>query len=135
MIPTVLPTSSAAETALEAGADRLSDGSVDADEAYAHALDRFLALGGPDFDGRVGMVGAELGIPERLLALPTGALSGGEAARASLAAYLPIFDAGGVPDGTLVASRIAALSSWLVRNHLTARPVSVARFGTNAFLP
>ena len=56
-------------------------------------------------------------------------------ARASLAAYLPIFDAGGVPDGTLVGSRIAALSSWLVRNHLTARPVSVARFGTNAFLP
>ena len=56
-------------------------------------------------------------------------------ARASLAAYLPIFDAGGVPDGTLVASRIAALSSWLARNHLTARPVSVARFGTNEFLP
>jgi putative hydroxymethylpyrimidine transport system substrate-binding protein len=56
-------------------------------------------------------------------------------ARASLAAYLPIFDAGGVPDGTLVGSRIAALSSWLVRNRLTARPVSVARFGTNAFLP
>jgi len=78
----------AAETALEAGADRLSDGSADADEAYAHALDRFLALGGPDFDGRVGMVCAELGMPERLLALPTGALSGGEAARASLAAIL-----------------------------------------------
>ena len=56
-------------------------------------------------------------------------------ARASLAAYLPIFDAGGVPDGTLVGSRIAALSSWLVRNHLVARPVAVARFGTNAFLP
>jgi ABC-type nitrate/sulfonate/bicarbonate transport system substrate-binding protein len=56
-------------------------------------------------------------------------------ARASLAAYLPIFDAGGVPDGTLVGSPIAALSSWLVRNRLTARPVGVARFGTNAFLP
>jgi putative hydroxymethylpyrimidine transport system substrate-binding protein len=56
-------------------------------------------------------------------------------ARASLAAYLPIFDAGGVPDGTLVGARIAALSSWLVVNRLTARPVSVARFGTNAFLP
>jgi len=56
-------------------------------------------------------------------------------ARASLAAYLPIFDAGGVPDGTLVGARVAALSSWLVRNHLVARPVAVARFGTNAFLP
>jgi putative hydroxymethylpyrimidine transport system substrate-binding protein len=56
-------------------------------------------------------------------------------ARASLAAYLPVFDAGGVADGTLVASRVAALSSWLVRNHLIARPLSVSRFGTNAFLP
>ena len=56
-------------------------------------------------------------------------------ARASLAAYLPIFDAGGVPDGTLVPARIAALSAWLERNRLTARPVAVARFGTNAFLP
>jgi putative hydroxymethylpyrimidine transport system substrate-binding protein len=56
-------------------------------------------------------------------------------ARASLRAYLPIFDAGAVPDGTLVASRIGALSSWLVRNHLIAHPVSVARFGTDAFLP
>jgi ABC-type nitrate/sulfonate/bicarbonate transport system substrate-binding protein len=56
-------------------------------------------------------------------------------ARASLAEYLPIFDAGGVPDGTLVSARIAALSSWLMRERLVAAPVSVARFGTNAFLP
>ena len=56
-------------------------------------------------------------------------------ARASLAAYLPVFDTGAVADGTLVGSRITALSSWLVRNHLIARPVGVARFGTNAFLP
>jgi NitT/TauT family transport system substrate-binding protein/putative hydroxymethylpyrimidine transport system substrate-binding protein len=56
-------------------------------------------------------------------------------ASASLAEYLPIFDAGNVPDGTLVASRIAALSRWLVRNRLVARPVSVAQFGTNSFLP
>jgi NitT/TauT family transport system substrate-binding protein/putative hydroxymethylpyrimidine transport system substrate-binding protein len=56
-------------------------------------------------------------------------------ARASLAAYLPVFDAGGVPDGTLVPSRIAALSTWLVHNHLITRPIAVSRFGTNAFLP
>jgi ABC-type nitrate/sulfonate/bicarbonate transport system substrate-binding protein len=55
--------------------------------------------------------------------------------RASLDAYLPIFDAGGVPDGTLVPARIAALSSWLLRNHLISHHVAVARFGTNAFLP
>jgi ABC-type nitrate/sulfonate/bicarbonate transport system substrate-binding protein len=56
-------------------------------------------------------------------------------AKASLAAYLPVFDAGGVADGTLVPSRIAALSSWLVANRLITRPIPVARFGTNAFLP
>jgi ABC-type nitrate/sulfonate/bicarbonate transport system substrate-binding protein len=56
-------------------------------------------------------------------------------ARASLAAYLPVFDAGGVPYGTLVPARIASLSAWLVRNRLTVRPVAVSRFGTNAFLP
>jgi ATPase subunit of ABC transporter with duplicated ATPase domains len=77
-----------AEAALEAGARNLTAGDARADEAYALALDRFLALGGPDFDGRVGVVCAELGIPERLLRLPTGVLSGGEAARASLAAIL-----------------------------------------------
>jgi len=56
-------------------------------------------------------------------------------ASASLDAYLPIYDAGGVSDGTLVASKIAALSNWLLRNHLIAHAVSPQRFGTNAFLP
>ena len=77
-----------AEAALEADARGLAEGNPAADEAYASSLERFLALGGPDFDGRVGLVCADLGIPERLLSLPTGALSGGEAARASLAAIL-----------------------------------------------
>jgi ATPase subunit of ABC transporter with duplicated ATPase domains len=77
-----------AEAALESGAERLADGTDEANEIYTQALDRFLALGGPDFDGRVGVVCAELGIPDRLLNLPTGSLSGGEAARASLAAIL-----------------------------------------------
>jgi ABC-type nitrate/sulfonate/bicarbonate transport system substrate-binding protein len=56
-------------------------------------------------------------------------------ARASLAAYLPVFDAGGVPYGTLVPSRVAALTRWLRANHLIARAVTPARFGTNEFLP
>jgi putative hydroxymethylpyrimidine transport system substrate-binding protein len=56
-------------------------------------------------------------------------------ASASLAAYLPIYDAGGVAYGTLVPSKIAALSSWLLRNHLIAHAVGPQRFGTNAFLP
>ena len=56
-------------------------------------------------------------------------------ARASLRAYLPVFDAGGVPDGELVPARIAALSAWLVHNHLVGHAVAFARFGTDAFLP
>jgi putative hydroxymethylpyrimidine transport system substrate-binding protein len=55
--------------------------------------------------------------------------------RASLAAYLPIFDAGGVPDGMLVPARAAALSRWLLAHRLIGRPVSPQRFGTNQFLP
>jgi putative hydroxymethylpyrimidine transport system substrate-binding protein len=56
-------------------------------------------------------------------------------AKASLAAYLPIYDAGGVAYGTLVPSKLAALSNWLLRNRLIAHSVSPQRFGTNAFLP
>ncbi len=78
----------AAEATLELAAHALAGASADAEETYAVALERFLALGGPDLDGRIGTVAAELGIPERLLALPTASLSGGEAARASLAAIL-----------------------------------------------
>ena len=56
-------------------------------------------------------------------------------AKASLSAYLPIFDAGGVPYGTLVPARIGALSRWLVRNQLIAKAIGWRRFGTNQFLP
>lgn len=56
--------------------------------------------------------------------------------RASLQAYLPLFaDGGAVPFGTLQPARVAALSSWMVGNGLIAAPVSVARYGTDAFLP
>jgi NitT/TauT family transport system substrate-binding protein/putative hydroxymethylpyrimidine transport system substrate-binding protein len=56
-------------------------------------------------------------------------------ARASLAAYLPVFDAGGVPYGTLVPARVAALTRWLRAHQLLSRPVSAARFGTDRFVP
>jgi len=55
--------------------------------AYSEALERYLALGGEDFDARVGAVLADVGLgrrAERELA----SLSGGEAARAALAAIL-----------------------------------------------
>ena len=62
----------------------------DADAAadYADALERFLALGGDDLTARTGSVSAAVGLPPSLLDRPVGALSGGEAARAALAAIL-----------------------------------------------
>jgi ATPase subunit of ABC transporter with duplicated ATPase domains len=56
--------------------------------AYSDALERFLALGGDDFDARVGTVGAEVGLPDDRLDVPVVDLSGGQAARAGLAAVL-----------------------------------------------
>jgi ATPase subunit of ABC transporter with duplicated ATPase domains len=53
---------------------------------YAAAFDRWLALGAADFDARIGVVWADLGLAPRLLDQPTVSLSGGEAARAGLAA-------------------------------------------------
>jgi ATPase subunit of ABC transporter with duplicated ATPase domains len=64
------------------------DAAVRAADRYALALERWMALGGTDLDARVGEVWAELGLPDRLLDQPTASLSGGEAARASLAAVL-----------------------------------------------
>jgi len=56
-------------------------------EAHAAALDRFLSLGGADLDTRAAVVCAEVGLNQPL-EVALGALSGGEAARAQLAAIL-----------------------------------------------
>jgi ATPase subunit of ABC transporter with duplicated ATPase domains len=56
-------------------------------DAYAAALDRYLALGGGDLEHRARAVCAELGLPVSL-EQETATLSGGEAARAGLAAIL-----------------------------------------------
>ena len=62
----------------------------DPDPAVAHAdaLERFLALGGDDLVARAAAVSADLGLPDGLLERPVATLSGGEAARVSLAAIL-----------------------------------------------
>jgi ATPase subunit of ABC transporter with duplicated ATPase domains len=78
----------AAERRLDAAASALADGSTVANDAYADALEQYLALGAADFDARVGAVCADLGIEERLLALDMPALSGGQAARMGLAAIV-----------------------------------------------
>jgi ATPase subunit of ABC transporter with duplicated ATPase domains len=56
-------------------------------DAHAEALDRFLRLGGSDLPARAGAVCAEIGLGIPLDA-PLDELSGGEAARARLAAVL-----------------------------------------------
>src|SRR5207245_2507858 len=55
--------------------------------AGAEALERFLALGGDDFEARVGAVLADVGLG-RHATRELATLSGGEAARAALAAIL-----------------------------------------------
>jgi ATPase subunit of ABC transporter with duplicated ATPase domains len=78
----------AAQVELDAATGALAAADAGADDRYSDALDRWLALGAADFDSRVGEVWHELGLQERLLDQPTSSLSGGEAARASLASLL-----------------------------------------------
>ncbi len=58
------------------------------DDRYADALDAYLASGAPDLDARVGAVLVEVGLGPDVIHTPMAALSGGQAARASLAALL-----------------------------------------------
>jgi ATPase subunit of ABC transporter with duplicated ATPase domains len=57
-------------------------------EAYTEALDQFLTLGGDDLDARIGAVCADLGLAADRLDVEVAVLSGGQAARAALAAIL-----------------------------------------------
>ena len=75
-----------AEHRLESRARAVAEGD-DAGDAYSAALEHFLALGGGDLESRAGAVAAELGLPVSL-DRATASLSGGEAARAALAAIL-----------------------------------------------
>jgi ATPase subunit of ABC transporter with duplicated ATPase domains len=77
----------AAAAEMDALAARLGDEPKLAD-AHAEALERFLALGGADFLPRAREVGARVGLGADRLPRPLGTLSGGEAARAKLAAIL-----------------------------------------------
>jgi ATPase subunit of ABC transporter with duplicated ATPase domains len=74
----------AAQEAMDAAAAALAEGGGD---TYSEALERWLALGGADLDERIGAVLAEVGLAVGLDAEMT-ALSGGQAARAGLAALL-----------------------------------------------
>jgi ATPase subunit of ABC transporter with duplicated ATPase domains len=76
-----------AATAMDAAAVALADGGPGADDTYAAALDRWLALGGADLDERAGETLADVGL-DADRDTPMTALSGGQAARAGLAALL-----------------------------------------------
>ncbi len=57
-------------------------------EAYGDALDRYLALGGDDLGARMASACADVGLPAGRMGLAVSDLSGGEAARAGLAAIV-----------------------------------------------
>ncbi|MEV7085041.1 ABC-F family ATP-binding cassette domain-containing protein [Streptomyces sp. NPDC093085] len=77
----------AAQTALDEATQALVDGAPGADDAYAAGLERWLALGGADLDERAEETAATLGLTVGL-DQPMTTLSGGQAARASLASLL-----------------------------------------------
>ncbi len=76
-----------AQAALDRSADALAAGSPGADDAYALAFDRWMALGAADLEERTGQVLADLGLTLDVTHPMTG-LSGGQAARVGLAALL-----------------------------------------------
>ncbi len=57
-------------------------------DIYSRALEHFLAIGGGDLDARTGAVLDQVGLPVDRLDVEVGHLSGGQAARAALAAIL-----------------------------------------------
>jgi len=84
----------ARRTGVAAASDALDDathaltGEPESIEAYSAALEHFLAIGGDDLDARTGTVLAQVGLPADRLDVEIGHLSGGQAARAALAAIL-----------------------------------------------
>ncbi|MGI5340996.1 ABC-F family ATP-binding cassette domain-containing protein [Streptomyces sp. CA-181903] len=77
----------AAQTALDTTTEALAAGAPGADDAYAVALERWLALGAADLDERAEEVAGSLGLTVGL-DRPMTDLSGGQAARAGLASLL-----------------------------------------------
>ncbi|MEU5365398.1 ABC-F family ATP-binding cassette domain-containing protein [Streptomyces sp. NPDC005925] len=76
-----------AQRTMDETTQALVDGAPGADDAYANALERWLALGGADLEERAEEVADSLGLAVGL-DQPMTSLSGGQAARASLASLL-----------------------------------------------
>ena len=77
-----------AEAELEHWTSVLGDDPDDAIGPYTEAMERFLALGGDDLAARAGAVCADVGLAGDRLDVPLADLSGGQQARAALAAIL-----------------------------------------------
>jgi ATPase subunit of ABC transporter with duplicated ATPase domains len=77
-----------AERDLEHWTALLATDPTDAIEPYTEALERFMVLGGDDLDARAGEVCADVGLPADRLDVSMTDLSGGQQARAALAAIL-----------------------------------------------
>jgi len=77
-----------AEADLDDATRAMADGRAGADALYAGALDRYLASGAPDFEARAAAVCDELGLGTDRLPVRAAELSGGQAARMSLASIL-----------------------------------------------
>jgi ATPase subunit of ABC transporter with duplicated ATPase domains len=77
-----------ATAAMDAATAALAEGEPGADDRYATALERWLALGGADLDVRSAVVADDLGLDADVIDRPVSTLSGGQAARARLAALL-----------------------------------------------
>ena len=78
----------AAQSELDRATEALAAQSEGSADRYSTAFERWLALGSADMESRVGEVWKELGLKQSLLDQPTETLSGGEAARCSLASLL-----------------------------------------------
>ncbi len=77
-----------AQAALDRTAGELAAADEGADARYARALERYLALGGPDLELRAETILAEVGLSPSLLQLDMSQLSGGQAAKSALAAIM-----------------------------------------------
>lgn len=77
-----------ATACLEAASESLAEGVAGADDEYAAALDRWLLLGGAELESRAERILGDLGVDTDLAMQPTEVLSGGEAARVTLASIL-----------------------------------------------
>src|SRR3954470_18064354 len=77
-----------ADARVHAATEAMAAHAPGAAERYADAFERWLGLGGADLGQRAETVLRDLGLDPALLDLETAALSGGQAARAALAAIL-----------------------------------------------